>query len=73
MVKILLSGFYQKPEIIEQIAQDLILYKNLEKTIYYQYPRVFNGPDMSIRIGEPSTTNHFPDYQKYPGPPNVNK
>jgi hypothetical protein len=61
------------PRPIEQIAQDLILYKNFEKTICYQYPGVFNDPDMSIRIGEPSATKLFLDYQKYLSTLNVNK
>jgi hypothetical protein len=61
------------PAIIAQIAQDLILYKNFEKTICYQYSGVFNDPGMSIRIGELSSTKYFLDYQKYIRTLNVNK
>jgi hypothetical protein len=57
------GSLYPRP--MEQIGEDLDRFKGFEKTLCYQYPGVFNDPDNSIRLGEPSTINLFRDYQKY--------
>jgi len=57
------GSLYPRP--IEQIASDLGLFKNFEKTLCYQYPGVFNDPESSIRVGEPATVELFTDYRQY--------
>ena len=56
---------YLYPRPIEQIEGDLELFHNFEKVICYQYPGVFSNPDMSVRVGEPSTVELYLDYLNY--------
>lgn len=56
---------YLIPRPIDEIIGDLTLFDNFEKVVTYQYPGVFNDPDASICIGEPSTLGLFKDYQEY--------
>lgn len=57
------NSLYPRP--VEQIIHDLNLFDNFEKILCYQFPGVFNDPEMSIRIGEESTIELFKGYQKY--------
>lgn len=56
-------SLYPKP--IEQIISELRLLDNFEKVLTYQFPGVFNDPDMSIQIGEDRTVQLFLDYKDY--------
>jgi len=56
-------SLYPKP--IEQIISELNLLDNFEKVLTYQFPGVFNDPEMSIRIGEERTIQLFNDYKNY--------
>lgn len=56
---------YLVPRPIEEIKKDLLLFDTFEKVICYQYPGVFNDPEMSVRIGEESTIRLFQDYREY--------
>jgi hypothetical protein len=56
---------YLYPRPMTEIESDLNLFDNFEKVICYQYPGVFNSPDMSVRVGEASTVKLFNDYQQY--------
>ena len=53
------------PRPIEQIIHDLNLFDNFEKILCYQFPGVFNDPEMSIRVGEARTINLFNGYMRY--------
>ena len=53
------------PRPIEEIIHDLNLFSNFEKIFCYQFPGVFNDPDMSIRVGEERTIDLFNGYMKY--------
>src|SRR5690606_7333006 len=57
------QSLYPRP--IEEIIHDLNLFKNFEKILCYQFPGVFNDPDMSIRVGEERTLKLFKQYQEY--------
>lgn len=57
------QSLYPRP--IAEIIHDLNLFKNFEKILCYQFPGVFNDPQMSMRIGEPRTIELFKEYQKY--------
>ena len=56
---------YLVPRPISEIKKDLLLFDNFEKVICYQYPGVFNDPEMSVRVGEESTIQLFNDYVEY--------
>lgn len=56
-------SLYPKP--IEQIISELRLLDNFEKVLTYQFPGVFNDPEMSIQIGEDRTVQLFLDYRDY--------
>lgn len=56
---------YLVPRPIDEIKKDLLLFDTFEKIICYQYPGVFNDPEMSVRIGEESTIQLFKDYKEY--------
>jgi hypothetical protein len=56
---------YLYPRPISEIVHDLNLFDNFEETLCYQYPGVFNNPNMSIRIGEESTVKLYKDYEEY--------
>jgi hypothetical protein len=56
---------YLYPRPIGEIIHDLTLFDNFEETLCYQYPGVFNNPEMSIRIGEESTIKLYLDYLDY--------
>lgn len=64
---------YLYPRPINEIIHDLTLFDNFEKILCYQYPGVFNSPDMSIRIGEESTVKLYIDYQNYIKNKSINK
>lgn len=57
--------YYLVPRPIEEIKNDLHLFNNFEKVVCYQYPGVFNDPEMSVCIGEESTIQLFKDYKAY--------
>lgn len=57
------NSLYPRP--IEEIIHDLNLFSNFEKILCYQFPGVFNDPDMSIRVGEARTIDLFNGYMKY--------
>lgn len=57
------NSLYPRP--IEEIIHDLNLFSNFEKILCYQFPGVFNDPDMSIRVGEERTIDLFNGYMKY--------
>ena len=57
------NSLYPRP--IEQIIHDLNLFDNFEKILCYQFPGVFNDPEMSIRVGEARTINLFNGYMRY--------
>lgn len=57
------SSLYPRP--IEQIIHDLNLLDNFEKILCYQFPGVFNDPEMSVRIGEERTIDLFNSYRDY--------
>lgn len=57
------SSLYPRP--IEEIIHDLNMFDNFEKILCYQFPGVFNDPEMSVRIGEERTVELFKDYQEY--------
>ena len=59
----LFNSLYPRP--IEEIIHDLNLFSNFEKILCYQFPGVFNDPDMSIRVGEERTIDLFNGYMKY--------
>lgn len=56
-------SLYPRP--INEIVHDLTLFDNFEKILCYQFPGVFNDPEMSIRIGEEKTIGLFNDYRSY--------
>jgi hypothetical protein len=56
---------YLYPRPINEIIHDLTLFDNFEEILCYQYPGVFNNPNMSICIGEKSTIQLYLDYQHY--------
>lgn len=56
---------YLVPRPIDEIKKDLLLFDTFEKIICYQYPGVFNDPEMFVRIGEESTIQLFKDYKEY--------
>lgn len=56
---------YLYPRPIGEIESDLTLFDNFEKVNCYQYPGVFNSPDASVRVGEPSTVQLYKDYEQY--------
>ena len=56
-------SLYPKP--IDQIISELTLLDNFEKVLTYQFPGVFNDPNMSIQIGEDRTVQLFLDYKDY--------
>jgi len=57
------ASLYPRP--FEDILHDLNLFDNFEKILCYQFPGVFNDPDMSVRIGEKRTLQLFKDYHNY--------
>lgn len=57
------QSLYPRP--MEEIIHDLTLFDNFEKILCYQFPGVFNDPEMSTRIGEERTIKLFEDYKKY--------
>ncbi|MBO9659400.1 MAG: DUF4434 domain-containing protein [Chitinophagaceae bacterium] len=56
---------YLYPRPMTEIKSDLDRFTNFEKIICYQYPGVFNSPDASVRVGEPSTIQLYKDYLQY--------
>lgn len=57
-------SLYPRP--IDQIIGDLTLLDNFEKILCYQFPGVFNAPDMMSRIvGEERTIKLYNDYREY--------
>ncbi len=56
-------SLYPRP--IEEIIHDLTLLDNFEKVLCYQYPGVFNDPEMSCRIGEERTVGLYLSYKEY--------
>lgn len=56
-------SLYPRP--MDDILKDLNLLDNFEKILCYQFPGVFNDPDMSIRVGEARTIQLFNDYLTY--------
>jgi hypothetical protein len=50
---------------MEQIIAELCLFDNFEKVLCYQFPGVFNSPEMSRQIGEDRTLQLYSDYRNY--------
>lgn len=57
------NSLYPRP--VEEIIHDLNLFDNFETILCYQFPGVFNDPEMSVRIGEEGTIAVFNGYRKY--------
>ncbi len=57
------QSLYPKPA--EQIISELRLFDNFEKVLCYQFPGVFNSPEMSRQIGEDRTLTLYKDYKQY--------
>lgn len=57
------NSLYPRP--VDEIIHDLNLFDNFEKILCYQFPGVFNDPEMSVRIGEERTVGLFNGYKKY--------
>lgn len=57
------NSLYPRP--VDEIVHDLNLFDNFEKIICYQFPGVFNDPEMSVRVGEKRTVDLFKGYRKY--------
>ena len=57
------QSLYPRP--VDEIIRDLNLFDNFEKILCYQFPGVFNDPEMSIRIGEERTIDLFNGYKAY--------
>ncbi|MDR1742516.1 MAG: DUF4434 domain-containing protein [Dysgonamonadaceae bacterium] len=57
------QSLYPRPA--KEIIYDLNLFDNFEKILCYQFPGVFNSPEMSVRIGEARTLDLYNDYQNY--------
>ncbi len=57
------NSLYPRP--VEQIIHDLNLFDNFEKILCYQFPGVFNDPEMSVRVGEERTIDLFNGYRRY--------
>lgn len=53
------------PRSIEGIISDLKIYCNFEKILCYQYPGIFNSPQMSIPLGGNAAVKLYLDYKKY--------
>lgn len=53
------------PRDIEGIIGDLTLLDNFEKVLCYQYPGVFNDPDVGFVVGEDKTLTLFEEYYEY--------
>ena len=57
-------SLYPRP--IDQIVGDLTLLDNFEKILCYQFPGVFNAPEVMSRIvGEERTIKLYNDYRDY--------
>ena len=57
------QSLYPRP--LDEIIHDLTLFDNFEKILCYQFPGVFNDPEMSIRVGEERTIELFEGYRNY--------
>ena len=53
------------PRDIEGITDDLQMFGNFEKIIFYQYPGVFSDPSARIRVGEGKTERLFKEYRQF--------
>lgn len=53
------------PKPVDDIIRELNMFDNFEKVLCYQYPGVFNDPDMSVRVGEESTVGLYEGYDDY--------
>ncbi|MDE5635983.1 MAG: DUF4434 domain-containing protein, partial [Muribaculaceae bacterium] len=53
------------PKPVDDIIRELNMFDNFEKVLCYQYPGVFNDPEMSVRIGEESTIDLYKGYKTY--------
>ena len=57
-------SLYPRP--IDQIVGDLTLLDNFEKILCYQFPGVFNAPEiMSRTVGEERTVELYNNYKEY--------
>jgi len=56
-------SLYPRP--MNQIEGDLRLFDNFEKVLCYQYPGMFNDPELPFCIGEKSSIQLFIDYLNY--------
>lgn len=57
------NSLYPRP--IDGIIQDLNQFENFETILCYQFPGVFNDPEMSVCIGEKETIDLFNGYLDY--------
>lgn len=53
------------PRDLAGIVNDLGLFGNFEKILCYQFPGVFNDPQLNFRVGEPATIPLFEGYRTY--------
>lgn len=53
------------PRSIDGLLSDLHRFPNFEKILCYQYPGLFNSPQMSIKPGGENTVKLYLDYKKY--------
>ncbi len=53
------------PKPVEEIIRELNMFDNFEKVLCYQFPGVFNDPEMSVRVGEESTVDLYNGYRTY--------
>lgn len=53
------------PRPIKGLLSDLHRFPNFEKILCYQYPGLFNSPEMSIKPGGENTVKLYLEYKKY--------
>lgn len=53
------------PRDFEGIKGDLLMFGNFEKILCYQYPGVFNNPDLHQMAGDPGSIDLYREYETY--------
>jgi hypothetical protein len=53
------------PRDFEGIMNDLLMFDNFEKIFCYQYPGVFNNPDLHPQVGEDKSVDLYNKYREY--------
>lgn len=57
------GSLYPRP--IGEIVRDLNMFDNFETVLCYQYPGVFNNPDMHPQVGDSLSVTLYKDYLHY--------